>query len=193
MDHTLLDKENQEMCQFHRGDLSKNGKCDELVRICVDRFGDTTDILANIAGVIDSMTSADKVTDGDWDRIIAINLTAPTKLIRAVLPFMRAKKNGVIVNLCSKAALSVAAAGIAYTASKHGLLSVTKNTAFRFRDEGIRCNAICPGGVMTNMVKSMNRETMDQEAAAVWEPVLASHIKPGEMPNVAVSAIAEAI
>lgn len=68
------------------------------------------------------MASADKVTDGDWDRVIAINLTAPTKLIRAVLPFMRAKKNGAIINLCSKAALSGAVAGVAYTASKHGLV-----------------------------------------------------------------------
>ncbi|TGO12359.1 hypothetical protein BTUL_0090g00510 [Botrytis tulipae] len=192
-DHTLLDKQNQEMFQFHRGDLSKDGECDKLVRICVARFGDTIDVLANIAGVIDSMASADKVTDGDWDRVIAINLTAPTKIIRAALPFMRAKKNGVIINLCSKASLSGAAAGVAYTASKHGLLGVTKNTAFRFRDEGIRCNAVCPGGVMTNMVSSMNVKTLDQEATAVWGPVPALHMKPGEMPNVAVSAIAEAI
>ncbi|EMR89352.1 hypothetical protein ACHAP3_007632 [Botrytis cinerea] len=154
---------------------------------------DTIDVLANIAGVMDSMASADKVTDDDWDRIIAINLTAPTKLIRAVLPFMRAKKNGAIINLCSKAALSGAAAGVAYTASKHGLLGVTKNTAFRFRDEGIRCNAICPGGVMTNMARSMNKETMDLEAAAVWGQVLALHMKPGEMPHVTVSEIAEAV
>ncbi|KAK6594764.1 short-chain dehydrogenase/reductase SDR [Botrytis cinerea] len=186
MDHALLDKENQEMFQFHRGDLSKDGECEELVKICVARFGDTIDVLANIAGVIDSMASADKVTDDDWDRIIAINLTAPTKLIRAVLPFMRAKK-------MVKAALSGAAAGVAYTASKHGLLGVTKNTAFRFRDEGIRCNAICPGGVMTNMARSMNKETMDLEAAAVWGSVLALHMKPGEMPHVTVSEIAEAV
>ncbi|TEY76068.1 hypothetical protein BOTCAL_0061g00270 [Botryotinia calthae] len=182
MDLTLLGKENQENFQFHRGDLSKDGECDELVKICVARFGETIDVLANIAGVMDSMASADKVTDGVWDRVIAINLTAPTKLIRAVLPFMRAKKNGSIINLCSKAALSGAASGVAYTASKHGLLGVTKNTAFRFREEGIRCNAICPGGVLTNMGNSLNKETLDLEAAA-----------PGGMHPVAVSEIAEAI
>ncbi|KAM0127219.1 hypothetical protein ACHAO1_009633 [Botrytis cinerea] len=138
---------------------------------------DTIDVLANIAGVIDSMASADKVTDDDWDRIIAINLTAPTKLIRAVLPFMRAKKNGVIINLCSKAALSGAAAGVAYTASKHGLV----------RDIPAKER------VMTNMARSMNKETMDLEAAAVWGSVLALHMKPGEMPHVTVSEIAEAV
>ncbi|THV53592.1 hypothetical protein BGAL_0047g00270 [Botrytis galanthina] len=192
MDHTLLGKQNQEMVsfQFHRGDLSKDGECDELVKICVARFGDTIDVLANIAGVMDSMASADKVTDGDWDRVIAINLTAPTKLIRAVLPFMRAKKNGVIINLCSKASLSGAAAGVAYTASKHGLLGVTKNTAFRFRDEGIRCNAICPGGQKHLLPKRNAFVTLTN---AYYRPVLALHMKPGEMPNVAVSAIAEAI
>jgi len=74
------------------------------------------DVLANVAGIIDSFESADVITDDAWDRVIAINLTVPTKLIRAVLPFMRAKRNGSIINVCSKAALSGAASGVAYTA-----------------------------------------------------------------------------
>src|SRR5262245_41211035 len=72
---------------------------------------------------MDSFSAADKITDDEWNRVIAINLTVPTKLIRAVLPFMKTKKNGVIINVASKSALSGAAAGVAYTASKHGLVS----------------------------------------------------------------------
>ncbi|KAF7865208.1 hypothetical protein EAF04_006185 [Stromatinia cepivora] len=193
MDYAKLEEKNQEMFRFHRGDLREDGECDEVVRICVAQFGDKIDVLANIAGVIDAFAAADKVTDGDWDRVIAINLTVPTKLMRAVLPFMKAKKSGVIINVASKAALSGAVAGVAYTASKHGLLGVTKNTAFRFRDEGIRCNAVCPGGVMTNILDSMNQECIDQEAHGTWAPVLALHMKPGEPPNVSVSAVAETI
>ncbi|KAJ8069266.1 hypothetical protein OCU04_002928 [Sclerotinia nivalis] len=194
MDYAKLEKKSPEMViPFHKGDLRKHGECDEVVRICVAQFGDKIDVLANIAGVIDAFAAADNVTDGEWDRIIAINLTVPTKLIRAVLPFMKAKKNGVIINLASKAALSGAVAGVAYTASKHGLLGVTKNTAFRFRDEGIRCNAVCPGGVRTNIINSMNQEGFDQEANGTWAPVLALHMKPGEPPNITVSAVAEAI
>lgn len=71
---------------------------------------------------MDAFAAADKITDDEWDRVIAINLTVPTKLMRAVLPFMRAKKNGVIINVASKAAMSGASAGVAYTASKHGLV-----------------------------------------------------------------------
>lgn len=76
----------------------------------------------NVAGVADGFAAAHNLTDGEWDRVIATNLTAPTKLMRAVLPFMRAKKNGVIINMASKAATSGAALGLAYTASKHGLV-----------------------------------------------------------------------
>jgi NAD(P)-dependent dehydrogenase (short-subunit alcohol dehydrogenase family) len=94
---------------------------------------------------MDGFGSAETFTDTEWDRVIAINLTAPTRLIRATIPFMK-EHGGSIINICSKAAISGAAAGVAYTASKHGLLGVTKQTAFQFREKGIRCNAILPGG-----------------------------------------------
>ena len=103
------------------------------------------DVLANVAGVMDAFEAADVITDLEWDRVMGVNLTVPTRMIRAVLPFMKAKKNGSIINVASKAAVSGAAAGLAYTTSKHGLLGVTKHTAWRFHDEGIRCNAVLPG------------------------------------------------
>lgn len=83
------------------------------------------DVLANVAGVFDSFSSADTITDSEWDYVIAVNLTAPIKMMREVLPFMKAKKNGCIINVSSKAGVSGAAAGIAYTASKHGLVSIS--------------------------------------------------------------------
>jgi NAD(P)-dependent dehydrogenase (short-subunit alcohol dehydrogenase family) len=95
---------------------------------------------------MDAFEAADTCTDAEWSHVLAVNLTVPTRLIRAVLPMMKAKKSGAIINVASKAALSGAAAGVAYTASKHGLLGVTKNTAWRFHEDGIRCNAILPGG-----------------------------------------------
>ncbi len=80
------------------------------------------DVLANVAGVMDAYEAADVITDQEWDRVMATNLTVPTRMIRAVLPFMKAKKNGSIINVASKAATSGAAAGVAYTTSKHGLV-----------------------------------------------------------------------
>ena len=81
------------------------------------------DVLANVAGIMDAFASADTVTDAEWDRVLGVNLTAPTKMMRAVLVYMKEAKSGAIVNVSSKAGMSGAAAGIAYTASKHGLVS----------------------------------------------------------------------
>jgi NAD(P)-dependent dehydrogenase (short-subunit alcohol dehydrogenase family) len=72
---------------------------------------------------MDAFAAADVYTDKEWDRVMMINLTVPTRMIRAVLPFMKASGNGSIINVASKAAVSGAAAGVAYTASKHGLVS----------------------------------------------------------------------
>lgn len=94
---------------------------------------------------MDAFEAIDVYSDAEWSRIMNVNLTVPTRMIRAVIPFMKARQNGSIINVASKAAVSGAAAGLAYTTSKHGLLGVTKHTAWRFRDEGIRCNAVLPG------------------------------------------------
>jgi NAD(P)-dependent dehydrogenase (short-subunit alcohol dehydrogenase family) len=77
---------------------------------------------------MDAYEAADKITDYEWERILTTNLTVPTRMIRAVLPFMKAKQYGSIINVASKAAVSGAAAGVAYTTSKHGLVS-----DFKFR------------------------------------------------------------
>lgn len=112
----------------------------------MSRNREKIEVLANIAGVMDAFQAVDLYTDSEWDHIMGVNLTVPTRMMRAVLPMMKAKKHGVIVNVAGRAGLSGAVAGVAYTASKHGLLGVTKNTAWRFHGDGIRCNAILPGG-----------------------------------------------
>ena len=89
-------------------------------------YRERIDVLANIAGIMDASAAADVCTDKEWDRVISINLTVPTRLIRAVLPFMKAKRNGAIINLSSKAGMSGAVAGVAYTASKHAVVGLTK-------------------------------------------------------------------
>jgi len=81
------------------------------------------DVLVNVAGVMDNFSSADGVSDAVWDKVLAVNLTVPVKMMRAVLPYMKAKQDGVIINVASTAGTSGAVAGVAYTASKHGLVS----------------------------------------------------------------------
>lgn len=108
---------------FHQADLTKPTTAQDVVKACVARFGSRIDILANIAGIMDGFATAANVTDAQLDRVLDVNLKAPIKLMGAVLPIMVEQKGGSIINISSKAGFSGAAAGLAYTASKHGLVS----------------------------------------------------------------------
>nr|WP_257720796.1 SDR family oxidoreductase [Microbacterium sp. XT11] len=113
--------------------------------------GDRIDGLANIADINDDFSPAGETTDAVWDRVIAINLTAPFKLMRAVLPIMEVAGTGAILNVSSEAGLRGNASGNAYTASKHGIIGVTKSAAFMYGPKGIRVNSVAPGGVATGI------------------------------------------
>ncbi|RDL36196.1 putative Short chain dehydrogenase [Venustampulla echinocandica] len=165
----------QSLFEFHQCNLVTSGAIPTAVSSCKARFGDRIDILVNVAGVIDGWSSVDTTTDDEWSRVMAINLDVPVKLMREVLPAMKLQKSGAIVNVCSKASMSGAAAGAAYTASKHALAGVTKNVAWRFRLEGIRCNAVCPGATTTNIATSMKMEYFDPAAFAVFQPIIQLH------------------
>jgi len=94
----------------------------KIVSACQASFGSRIDALLNVAGVMDKNAGVDNLVDEDWDRIIAVNLTAPVRLMREVVNVMKEQRSGCIVNVASKAGMSGAAAGVAYTASKHGLV-----------------------------------------------------------------------
>ncbi|MGW6546618.1 SDR family NAD(P)-dependent oxidoreductase [Streptomyces massasporeus] len=132
------------------GDLSEKAVVDAVVAAAVGTFGGI-DVLVNNAGVMDTMSAAADVTDAEWERVLRINLTAPFLLTRAVLPHMIAAGGGAIVTTASEASLRGSAAGTAYTAAKHGVLGLTRSLAVMYRDQGIRANAIAPGGTATGI------------------------------------------
>ncbi|MFD5912319.1 SDR family NAD(P)-dependent oxidoreductase [Streptomyces massasporeus] len=132
------------------GDLCEAAVVDAVVTAALGTFGGI-DVLVNNAGVMDTMSAAADVTDAEWDRVLRINLTAPFLLTRAVLPHMIAAGGGAIVTTASEASLRGSAAGTAYTASKHGVLGLTRSLAVMYRDQGIRANAIAPGGTATGI------------------------------------------
>ncbi|KAK3333801.1 hypothetical protein B0T19DRAFT_137595 [Cercophora scortea] len=181
-DYNLVRVADHGRFHFSRLDLTGPGACEEAIRICVAAFGPRIDALVNVAGLMDNFSSADGVTDDVWDRVMAVNLTVPVKMMRGVVPYMQAKHDGVIINVASTAATSGAVAGIAYTSSKHGLLGATKNVAWRFRNDGIRCNAVLPGAIDSSIGQAIAKgpEPLDTAAFAEVEPVHALQPKASE-------------
>ncbi|CAL9609907.1 3-beta-hydroxycholanate 3-dehydrogenase (NAD(+)) 2 [Streptomyces sp. enrichment culture] len=149
------------------GDLGERAVVDRVAATAVERFGGV-DVLVNNAGIMDGMSALADVGDAEWERVVRTNLTAPFLLTRAVLPHMLAAGRGAIVNTASEAALRGSAAGAAYTASKHGLVGLTKSLAVMYRKNGIRANAVCPGGTATSI-------TVDADPAAHGPAVLGPH------------------
>ncbi|GAA1936018.1 SDR family oxidoreductase [Streptomyces sodiiphilus] len=139
------------------GDLSEQTVVGEVVAKALDAFGGV-DVLVNNAGIMDAMTAPADVTDAEWERVIRINLTAPFRLTRAVLPHMLERGKGAIVNVGSEASLRGSAAGAAYTASKHGIVGLTKSLAVMYRTSGIRANAVAPGGTRTAITSGLGFE-----------------------------------
>lgn len=121
-----------------------------MVKTAVDSYG-TVDILVNNAGVMDDFSPVADVTDAMWERVMKINVDGPFKAMRSVLKIMLPKKSGIIINVASIGGLFGARAGAAYTASKHALIGLTKNTGYMYAKAGIRCNAIAPGQMNTNI------------------------------------------
>jgi NAD(P)-dependent dehydrogenase (short-subunit alcohol dehydrogenase family) len=133
-----------------QGNVASADDCKRLVDAAVENFG-RLDILVNNAGIMDRMLPVGEVDDATWNRVLGVNLNGPMHTMRLAVPIMQAQGGGVIVNVASAAALGGGFAGAAYTASKHAVVGLTRNTAVMYGKQGIRCVAICPGGVKTNI------------------------------------------
>jgi NAD(P)-dependent dehydrogenase (short-subunit alcohol dehydrogenase family) len=136
--------------------VAKEEEIQNLIDTTVNTYG-TLDILVNNAGIMDNFEPAGDIKDELWERIFAVNTTSVMRATRKVLPIFLEKQQGVIINIASNGGLQGARAGAAYTASKHAVVGFTKNTGFMYAQKGIRCNAIAPGSVETNIVSSMTK------------------------------------
>jgi len=122
-----------------------------MIDYAVSEFG-KMDVIYNNAGVMDGMVPVAELDDATWDRVMSINTNGVMYACRkAVQYFLERGEGGVILNTASLGGLRGGRAGFAYTASKHAVVGMTKNIAFMYGTDGIRCNAICPGGVATNV------------------------------------------
>ena len=129
------------------GDVTR----EQTVRELIDAAEGRVDVLANIAGIMDGVLPADEVDDETWQRVFDLNVTAVLRTTRAVVPMMRERGAGSIVNIASEASFRGSVGGAAYTASKHAVAGLTKSTAFMYGPQGIRTNAVAPGAVVTGL------------------------------------------
>jgi NAD(P)-dependent dehydrogenase (short-subunit alcohol dehydrogenase family) len=169
------------------GDISDQPTAEALVDHAHAAYG-RIDVLVNNAGVMDHFQGAGELTNEVWRRVLGTNLDGPMFTTRRALTYMLKQGGGSIVNIASLSSFSGASAGAAYTASKHALLGLTRNTAWRYAKEGIRCNAICPGAVKTNIQESMPESEVDpagMSRAVEFFSLGSAYLEPSEIASLA--------
>ncbi|HQY44210.1 MAG TPA: 3-hydroxybutyrate dehydrogenase [Paracoccaceae bacterium] len=176
-DHDLaaaLGKKHGVTARYIKADMSRGDEC----RALVAQAGGC-DILINNAG-IQHVSPIESFPPEKWDQIIAINLTSAFHTTAAALPGMRTAGWGRIINIASAHGLTASPFKSAYIAAKHGVVGLSKTVALEVAGQGITCNAICPGYVLTPLVEAqipdqmkahnMDRETVIREVMLDRQP-----------------------
>jgi 3-hydroxybutyrate dehydrogenase len=137
---------------YSAADMSDAAAVEEMVEVALGRFG-RVDVLVNNAG-IQHVAPLETFPTAKWDLILAVNLSSAFHTTRFVLPGMRQRRFGRIINVASAHGLVASPFKSAYVAAKHGIVGLTKVTALETAEDGITCNAICPGYVYTPLVEA---------------------------------------
>jgi 3-hydroxybutyrate dehydrogenase len=143
--------------EYDGADMSRPDQIEAMVRRATQEFGGV-DILVNNAG-IQHVAPVDDFPTAKWDAILAINLSSSFHTIRCALPAMKRNRWGRIVNVASAHALVASPFKSAYVAAKHGVAGLTKAVALEVAEQGITVNAICPGYVLTPLVRKQIPDT----------------------------------
>ncbi len=157
--------------RFVRCDVSKGAEVERMVAETVAAFG-RLDCAFNNAGVEGAQAPTADSTPDNWDRVIGVNLSGVYYCLRAEIPALLRGGGGAIVNCASVAGLVGFAGSAAYTASKHGVLGLTRAAALEYATQGIRVNAVCPGVIQTPMIERFTGNNPQAQAAMVaLEPI----------------------
>ena len=170
----------------YQGDVSRQEVMEGAIDTAVKEFG-RLDVLVNNAGVMDDMSPIGDFTNEKLEQVFSVNVYGPMYSMRkAVQVFLEQGDGGNIINVASLGAMRTAAGAI-YCASKAAVVSMTKNTAFMYIPNGIRCNAIAPGGIATEIATSMGMPNMNGYGRV--QKVLATSPEPGTAENIAAAAL----
>ncbi|HEV2629814.1 MAG TPA: 3-hydroxybutyrate dehydrogenase [Pseudolabrys sp.] len=167
-----LEKDFGIKARYSAADMSKPAEIAAMIAETEKEFG-SVDVLVNNAGIQHVANIEDFPIDR-WDAIIAINLSSSFHTIRAAIPGMKKRKWGRIINIASAHGLVASGQKVAYVAAKHGLVGLTKTVAIEAANDGVTCNAICPGWVLTPLVAKQiearaqqSGQTFDQAKVAL--------------------------
>ena len=149
---------------YSPADMTRQAEITDMIAQAQRELGNV-DVLINNAG-IQHVAPVDEFPPDKWDQIIAINLTSAFHTTRTALPLMKANGWGRIINIASAHGLIASPFKAAYIAAKHGIVGLTKTVALETAEQGITCNAICPGWVQTPLVDKQ----IDAQAAAYKKP-----------------------
>ncbi len=153
-----------------RADVSKYEDCEELVKAAVAKFGDKIDVLVNNAGITNNCNFID-ITKEQYMRLINTNLVSALHMTHLVMPYMvnhsSRDEQCCVVNTASIGGLIGVINQADYCASKAGLIGFTRAIALEFAGKGIRCNAIAPGMIMTDMLRGVNQDELNALAATI--------------------------
>ena len=141
---------------FVQGDVSRWDDVDRAMAAAVREVG-PLGIMVNAAGVLDGYASAEEIAPALWERVIGINLTGTFFGCKRALAEMLPRERGRIINIASVAGLVGSGGGAAYTASKHGVVGLTRQLAITYAARGVTVNAICPGAIQTGLRANSTR------------------------------------
>lgn len=168
------------------GDVTSKEVNEAMIDCAVENFG-KLDILVNNAGMMDDMSPIGQVEDERYEKVMKLNVYGPMCAMRKAVNVMREQgTGGSIVNVSSLGGLRTAA-GAVYCASKAALLSMTKNTAYMYQPDGIRVNAILPGGIETEIATSMGMP--NKEGYGRIQKVMATQPELGKAEDIANAAL----
>ncbi|CAD2071210.1 3-ketoacyl-ACP reductase [Jeotgalicoccus coquinae] len=166
--------------------VSVEEEVEQLFEETKKNFG-KLDILVNNAGIMDGMEPVGEISNERWEMLFAVNTTAVMKSMRLAVNLFLEQGHGTIVNNISAGGLYGGRAGAAYTASKHAVVGLTKNTAFMYADKNIRTNGIAPGAVKTNIASSM--KNMSEFGAGRQSQGMSLNPRAGEPEEIAEAAV----
>lgn len=148
-----------------KGDVRNTNDVKTLIDTTIEKFG-TIDIFVNNAGVTRDGLML-RMSEDDWDLVLDINLKGAFNCIKAVARPMMKQRSGAIVNIASVVGEMGNVGQANYSASKGGLIALTKTTAKEFASRGIRCNAVAPGFIASDMTDKLSDEVKKQYFAAI--------------------------